>query len=217
VPNLFWTDNVFMNHRYLLELRELPEAFQTHELQGPPLAFYTRAESASMAQIREAMKNAASGFTSNQILLLQDGPSKGAVGNSSNQAAMPDAQPAADENFTYQWREWRYNDFGFEVDAPAEGWLLIRQIDDPLWRVTLDGRPVQVLRANVTGLALALPAGKHYIHMEYQPLARRLYWPASLLLEIALLVLLVISARAPVISETAGRASPTHAPGAGQR
>lgn len=197
VPNLFWTDNVFMNHRYLLELRELPEPFQAHELQGPPVAFYLRAERASVAQIKEAMKMDASIFINNQVLLLQDDSAQASERNPSTQAdaAGSDTTPAEASAFTYQWREWRYNDFAFEVSAPREGWLLIRQLHDPLWQLTVDGKPVQAVRANVAGMALMLPEGRHYIRMEYRPLARKLYWPAALLLEITLLFLIIISLR----------------------
>lgn len=196
VPNLFWTDNVFMNHRYLLELRELPEAFQTHELQGAALAFYTRTESASIAQIREAMKLDPSPYVNNQVLLLQDGSSAGAAADASNQATAQDA-PAPGGGFAYQWREWRYNDFGFEVKAPSKGWLLIRQLDDPVWRLTVDGNAVRPVRANVVGMAVPLEEGRHYVRMEYRPLARSLYTLASLLLEAALLFLILCALRNP--------------------
>jgi hypothetical protein len=202
VPNLFWTDNVFMSHRYLLELRELPEAFQTHELQGPPLAFYTRAESASTAQLKEAMKNDIAPYIDNRVLLLQDGSQGAATVDASNQAATPDASSTSGD-FAYRWREWRYNDFGFEVNAPVRGWLLIRQLDDPLWRLTVDGQFVRPLRANVVGMAVPLGAGRHYIRMEYRPLARSLYPTAFLLLEAALLFLLIVALRNPAIRHKA--------------
>ena len=187
VPNLFWTDNVFMNHRYLAELRELPEAFQAHELQGPPVSFYTKAETLSLAQTREAMKNDPSPFINNQTLMLNDS-GQGLRQSSSEQKDVTPPEAAA---FIYQWREWRYNDFAFDVYAPQDGWLLIRQIDDPLWLLTVDGRPVRQARANVVGMALPLSRGGHYIRMEYRPLARRLYWPGAMLLEVVLLALMV--------------------------
>ena len=200
VSNLFWNDNNFMNHRYVMELRALPETFQKQELLGPALAFYTRAESApSLTQMSEAVKNNPELFTGNHVLLIQDNQKGGAAGseNPSGQATTPyttqeGSYEAGASGFTSEWREWRYNDFGFEINAPREGWLLIRQLYDPLWRLTVDGQPVRIVRANITGMAVRLPAGKHFIRMEYQPLARRLYWPASLLLEGALLMLIVM-------------------------
>lgn len=202
VANLFWNDNSFMNHRYVLELRELPEEFQKHELQGPPFDFYTRTVSVALpGEVSEQLQKDPAPFIKNQVLLVQSNqkeePSR--VENFSNQAnsARSDAnQPAPAEAgaaFTYEWREWRYNDFSFEVDAPADGWLLIRQLDDPLWQLRVDGKPVRAVRANVTGMALPLSAGRHFIQMDYRPLARSLYWPGALLLELTLLILVCSS------------------------
>lgn len=201
IANLFWNDNSFMNHRYLLELRALPEDFQKHELQGPAFDFYTRAASAQQTeQISSALKDSPSTFIGNQVLLIQSEPTGGIapVESLSNQAATSNtsqstATEAAAKGFNYQWREWGYNDFGFEVNAPQDGWLLIRQLDDPLWQLTVDGKAVRAVRANVIGMALPLAVGRHYIHMEYRPLARRLYTVGSLMLEITLLIFIIIS------------------------
>lgn len=156
VSNIFWYDNGFMSHRFVLELRKQPEEFQERELHGQPLAFYT------------------AGDESSGSLMLQ---------------------AEAPQNFSYQWREWSYNDFSFEVNAPADGWLLIRQIDDPVWRVTVDGKPASVVRANLTGMALRIAGGPHEVRMSYRPLARALYWPAAFVLEGALLLLLFLAVR----------------------
>lgn len=199
VANLFWTENVFMNHRYVLELLELPKEFQQHELQGTALAFYTRAEAApQLEQIIAAMNNDPSPYLNNQILLIQSAPNQELprVEEFSNQPAAADSSAAlaakdAAKDFAFQCREWLYNDFDFEVNAPADGWLLIRQLDDPLWRLTVDGKPARTVRANLVGMALPLSEGRHVLQMSYRPLARSLYWAGSLLLEIALLMLIV--------------------------
>lgn len=82
--------------------------------------------------------------------------------------------------FEYAWKGWLYNSFGFEVSVPRSGWLLIRQLYDPLWHVTVDAQPATTVPANVIGMALPVSAGHHYVHLDYQPLGRRLYWPAAL-------------------------------------
>jgi hypothetical protein len=156
VSNVFWYDNGFMSHRYVLELRKQPEEFQERELHGPPLAFYRNADE----------------------------------GDGSLSLAAEETQ-----GFTYQWREWSYNDFSFEVNAPFDGWLLIRQIDDPLWRVTVDDKPASVVRANLTGMAMRIKGGTHHIRMSYRPLARTLYWPAAWMLEGALLLSVFLAVR----------------------
>jgi hypothetical protein len=107
----------------------------------------------------------------------------------------PASEIADDPNFTYTWDEWRYNTFSIDLNAPQAGWLLIRQLNDPLWKLTLDGKPIQPIRANFVGMAIPLPQGNHQLHMDYWPLARRLYWPAALLLEALLIGLFMISLR----------------------
>jgi hypothetical protein len=93
------------------------------------------------------------------------------------------------------WNEWRYNTFDFEVNTPRNGWLLIRQLYDPLWHITIDGRPVQPVQANFVGMALPINGGQHQIRMDYRPLARGIYWSACLLLEITLLAFVIIALR----------------------
>jgi hypothetical protein len=187
VANLFWNDNSWMSHRYVLELRGLPEDFQQQELKGAPLDFYTKVETIGQpAQASEAVKTNPQAFINNHTLLLQPG--------STQSEAQPVTEAVEASGFGYEWREWRYNDFSFEVNAPSDGWLLIRQLEDPLWRLTVDGESVQAVRANFTGMALPVKAGRHLIGMSYRPLARTLYRPASFMLEIALLSLLLISA-----------------------
>ena len=47
------------------------------------------------------------------------------------------------------------------VDAPDGGLLLLNDVWHPWWRATLDGRPVDILRADVIFRAVALPPGAH--------------------------------------------------------
>jgi hypothetical protein len=73
--------------------------------------------------------------------------------------------------------------------------LLIRQLNDPIWKVILDGQPARPVQANVAGMGLPLATGRHSIHMEYRPLARRLYGSACALLCLTLLTLGIIGGR----------------------
>ena len=107
----------------------------------------------------------------------------------------PAAAPLNEPSFTYTWNEWRYNTFGIDLEASQAGWLLIRQLYDPLWKLTLDGKPVLPIRANFVDMAIPLPQGKHQLRMDYRPFARNLYWPAGLLLELLLIVLFAIALR----------------------
>jgi hypothetical protein len=88
---------------------------------------------------------------------------------------------------SHEWRHRDYNAWSMLVDAPEAGWLSLAQLHDPAWRATVDGRPVETERANVVRSAVPVDAGRHEVAMEYRPLSRRLYWPASAALELFLL------------------------------
>jgi hypothetical protein len=97
-------------------------------------------------------------------------------------AAPPDGAPPR-----YRWRGASYNGWAMVVETPEAGWLSVAQIHDAGWQARVDGRPVEVVRANQVRTAVPLPAGRHRVEMEYRPLARRLYWWAAWALELTLL------------------------------
>lgn len=104
----------------------------------------------------------------------------------------PNLQPSDDRagDFSWSWASWSYNDFALNVTVPEDGWLLVRQLADPLWDYALNGQPVEYYRANFVSAALPVQAGSHTLTMTYQPFARRIYWGAAGLLEVALIGLL---------------------------
>jgi len=191
VANDLWPYNIFMRHRDLRQLFETSEAFYRRELEGPPLEFFsTTIPVSSFSQTDSLIKNTPELSLGNKALLVQDGSPPTA------QAAPLDlASVEAPAGFTYQFRQTGYNDFDLEVSAPQTGWLLIRQLNDPTWKVILDGQPARPVQANVAGMGLPLATGRHSIHMEYRPLARRLYWSACALLCLTLLTLGIIAGR----------------------
>jgi uncharacterized membrane protein YfhO len=58
----------------------------------------------------------------------------------------------------------------------------------PGWQATLDGRPIEVLRADAAIRAVAIPAGSHRVEMRYRPSG--LFWAATLSLVTLAVVLL---------------------------
>lgn len=83
---------------------------------------------------------------------------------------------------------WTYNTFAFAIEAPADGWLYLRQLPDPAWRIYTDGTVVTPVRANFVGTAIPITAGSHRIRLDYRPVARSLYWWAAAALELTLVV-----------------------------
>lgn len=57
------------------------------------------------------------------------------------------------------------------VDAPDGGLLLLNDVWHPWWRATLDGRPADILRADVIFRAVALPPGAHEVRFTFAPFA----------------------------------------------
>lgn len=56
-----------------------------------------------------------------------------------------------------------------KVDAPATGVLLLNDRYDKDWRVTVDGQPADILRANFIMRGVELPAGAHTVVFEFRP------------------------------------------------
>ena len=88
----------------------------------------------------------------------------------------------------YQWHGRTYNDWSLAIQVPESGWLSVAQLHDTSWRVKVDGAPVETRRTNLVRSGFHVEAGRHEVEMTYRPLARSLYWPASVALELALIV-----------------------------
>lgn len=60
------------------------------------------------------------------------------------------------------------------VDTPADGMLVISEMDYPGWQARVDGAPVEIWRADAGLRALPLTAGQHTVTMDYRPLSFRI-------------------------------------------
>jgi hypothetical protein len=57
-----------------------------------------------------------------------------------------------------------------EVNAPAGGFLVVNDAWHPWWRAEVDGRPTDILKANVLFRAVPLEPGLHHVHFAFAPL-----------------------------------------------
>ena len=67
------------------------------------------------------------------------------------------------------------------VDAPRDCWLFLSDTYYPGWTADLDGKPMPIHLANITGRAVRVPAGKHVVAFTYAPRSFRVGCVASLL------------------------------------
>ncbi len=64
---------------------------------------------------------------------------------------------------------WRADRVRLEADLGSDGYVVLLDAYDPGWRVTVDGRPAELQRANVAFRAVRLPPGRHVVEQLYRP------------------------------------------------
>jgi hypothetical protein len=85
-----------------------------------------------------------------------------------------------------------------EAELRGDGYVVLVDAWDPAWRVWVDGRPAELLRANVAFRAVAVPAGRHVVEMRYRPATLRWGLAISLLAAAAGLAVVARSRRPPI-------------------
>jgi len=81
------------------------------------------------------------------------------------------------------------------AESESGGFLVLADTFYPGWQATLDGTPVETLRANYAFRAVVFPPGEHTVVFRYAPLSFRIGGAISLLSLIAVTVGLVLSLR----------------------
>ncbi len=56
-----------------------------------------------------------------------------------------------------------------EVDTPNAGFIVLNDVYHPWWFATVDGKPAEILRANVLFRAVRVAAGRHVVRFEFAP------------------------------------------------
>jgi hypothetical protein len=83
------------------------------------------------------------------------------------------------------------NSYRFRVEASAPGIIVVSQNFYPGWNATIEGRPVSVFPANHALTGIAVPAGSHEMHFEFESPALRLGASVSLISLLAFGVLVL--------------------------
>ncbi len=107
--------------------------------------------------------------------------------NGSGEAASPSEFHPADIR--------RYEPNRVEVEVRgAPGFLVLTDVWYPGWTATVDGKPVDIYRANHAFRAVAVPAGTHTVVFHFEPASYFLGRRISLVSLVAVAVLLLILA-----------------------
>lgn len=56
------------------------------------------------------------------------------------------------------------------VETDREGFLVMNGAWHPWWRATVDGKPAEILKANIMFNAVQVPAGRHKVSFEFEPI-----------------------------------------------
>ena len=99
---------------------------------------------------------------------------------------LPANPPAKRPRATVAWEAPGGAQVHVDVDFPANGLLVLLDNHYPGWQAEVDGKTVEVLRANTTFRAIAVPAGSHRVVFQYGPKGWR---PGLVLAALGLLAL----------------------------
>ncbi len=105
---------------------------------------------------------------------------------------------ATNENAgTVEFTSYAPKQIVFAANAPAPSVLLLNDKFDPDWRVTVDGKPAELLRCNYIMRGVYLPAGPHTVVFRFNLLGKTLYVTiAAIVIGIFLIGLLIFLQRA---------------------
>jgi hypothetical protein len=62
-------------------------------------------------------------------------------------------------------------DVEISVETQSDGFVLLNDVWHPWWTAKVDDEPVDILRANVLFRAVQVPAGKHVVRFEFEPVS----------------------------------------------
>lgn len=116
--------------------------------------------------------------------------------------AVPSATSATNENSgTVEYTSYAPTDIKFHTQAATPTVLLLNDQYDPHWRVTVDGKPTPLLRANFIMRGVYLTQGEHNVEFQFSLPVRPLYVTLSAMFTGVLLCgLLVVLTRKPQTS-----------------
>src|SRR6185503_2715457 len=89
------------------------------------------------------------------------------------EAVVEAARPLAAGEGEVTWKERTSDRIALEVNAKANGVLVVADADYPGWEATVDGAPTPIYRANLAFRAVEIPAGTHRVEFRFRPASAR--------------------------------------------
>jgi hypothetical protein len=83
----------------------------------------------------------------------------------------PSGAPSGGANGRARIVRYHNTDIEIEADAPGGGYVVLNDVWHPWWRATVDGKPVEILKANVIFRAVVVPPGRHVVRFSFHPFA----------------------------------------------
>ena len=83
----------------------------------------------------------------------------------------PGLAPSSDTPGVVSILRYENTNIEIEADAPSGGFVVLNDVWHPWWRASIDGKPSDILKANVLFRAVAVPPGKHTVRFTFHPLA----------------------------------------------
>ncbi len=79
------------------------------------------------------------------------------------------SRPVSLREASTELRIYRNTEVEVTVNTPRPGFLVLNDVWHPWWFGSVDGKPADILRANVLFRAIQVPAGRHVVRFEFRP------------------------------------------------
>jgi hypothetical protein len=89
---------------------------------------------------------------------------------SSLQAPAFRSLPVSLSKATVALRTYKNTEVEIEEESLTGGFVVLNDVWHPWWFGAVDGKPAEVLRANVVFRAIRVPPGKHTVRFEFRPI-----------------------------------------------
>jgi hypothetical protein len=120
---------------------------------------------------REQVSTAAMLFVKNRTFVNGPGPAAGRYIRWDFPAAsdrVVSGEVAGCAAGTVRYERVQTNRFDFIGSCPGAGTLVVKETYHPNWRATVDGQPVETFMVSPSFIGLTLPAGDHFVSVEYR-------------------------------------------------